>query len=260
MFNNTVRSSTLCLSTAALFASLDAGCVTDPSAAPADENEALQETEQLGTVAGGVTPLPSFTSTPNIRQAVSTLANPSVLAVIKTISGFQIYRCEQGATAPEWKLRTPLAGFEPAANVQCPSVNRTRLASLVGGYHYRSDFGMLLADSQLQSIGLAAPTTAPVWDFTFQPAGQPARHEVVAGRVLAQDAPSAANIPLLLIEVRGRSVDAGTPTVIASSTHMLRWNTANGLAPAASTCTAATLGREVQSPYAAEYYFLKTTP
>lgn len=257
MFNNTIRSSTLCLSTAALFASLDAGCVTDPSAAPADESEGLQETEQLGTVTS-VTPLPSFTSTPNIRQAVTTLGSPSVLAVIKTISGFQIYRCEQGATAPEWKLRTPLAGFEPAANVQCPTLNRSRLASIVGGYHYRSDFGSLLADTQLQAIGLTATTPAPVWDFTFQPAGQAPRHEVVAARVLAQDTPNTANIPTLLIEVRGRSVDAGTKSVIASATHILRWNTANGLAPAASTCTTATLGREVQSPYAAEYYFLQT--
>src|SRR6185369_9128328 len=134
--------------------------------------------------------------------------------------------CEQGTTAPQWKLRTPLAMLAPALDVQRPVLNLTRLGSLVGSYHYRSDFGGLLAARQVEALGLAVPAvTAPVWDFTFQPSGEPLQHDVMAGRVLAQDVPDAANVPVLFLEVRGRSIDAGTPKAIGSATHVLRWNT-----------------------------------
>lgn len=260
MQTTSTRSPAFALSTA-LVASLCAGCATDP-AAPDEEPDGLDETTQeAGGGGGGVTPLPSFASTPNIRQAAGLLASPSAIAVVRTTSGFQIYRCDQGTAGPEWKLRTPLATLEPAPNVQRPSLNRARLGSLVAGYHYRSDFGGLLAPPRLEAMGLAQPpVNTPVWDLTFQPSGEPLHREVLAVRLLAQDAPSAANIPLLLLEVRGRSIDPGTPRATAAATHILRWNTRGGLAPAASTCDAASLGREVQSPYAADYFFLATAP
>jgi hypothetical protein len=255
--NNT---SALSLS-AVLIASLGAGCLSDAGAAQGDERDGLDETAQeSGGSTASVTPLPSFATTPNIQQAIAKLSNPSAIAVVKTISGFQIYRCELGTAAPEWRLRTPLAGLAPSFDVQRPVLNLERLAGLVGAYHYRSDFGGLAAPAQLAAIGLVAPTTAPVWDFTLQPSGGAPRHEVLAGRVLAQDATSAESIPMLLLEVRGRSIDAGTPSALAPATHLLRWNTRGGVAPAASACTTETLGREAQSPYAAEYYFLQTAP
>ncbi|HWO18693.1 MAG TPA: DUF3455 domain-containing protein [Kofleriaceae bacterium] len=262
---NSLRTSALSVSaalSAALVASLCAACVTEPDAAPGEEAEALGETAQeTGYGITSVTPLPSFSSTANIRTASGVLAGASVVAVAKTIAGSQIYRCEQGATTTEWKLRTPLAGLEPSTYVQNVSLNKARFSSLVGAYHYRSDFGALLAPAQLEALGLTLPpVNAPVWDFTFQPSGQAPRREVVAVRLLAQDTTNAANIPLLLLEVRGRSIDPGTPSAIAGATHLLRWNTRGGLAPAASTCTTATLGREVQSPYSADYYFIDATP
>lgn len=260
MRTNSNRSSTLSLS-AALVASLFAGCAIDPDAAPAEELDGLDETAQESGSTGSVTALPSFANTPNIKQAVSLISNPSVAAVVRTVSGFQIYRCEQGTAALEWKLRTPLAGFEPSPNVQRPTLNRARFGSLVATYHYRSDFGGLLAGPQIDTLGLAVPAVnAPVWDFTFQPSGAPTHREVLAGRLLAQDVTSSANIPMLFIEVRGRSIDPGTPSALAAATHVLRWYTRGGLAPAASTCSTTTLGREVQSPYYAEYYFLTTAP
>jgi hypothetical protein len=257
MRNTSTNSLTLSIS-AALAASLLAACAVEPDAAPADELEGFDETAQeTSTSTASVTPLPSFASTPNIKAAVSALPGFSTIAVVKTVSGFQIYRCEQGATTTEWKLRTPLAGFAASTDVQKASLNAWRLSGLVGSYHYRSDFGALLATSHIESLGLAVPAaTAPVWDFTFQSGGQPIRREVMAGRVLAQDTTDPANIPLLFLEVRGRAIDPGTPKAIAAATHVLRWNTRGGLAPAASACTSATLGREVQSPYAANYYFL----
>jgi hypothetical protein len=246
---------------AALAASLCAGCLTQDAAsgeAPGGVDETAQES---GSDTTSVTPLPSFADTPNIQRAVSQLSNLSVIAVASTVSGFQIYRCEQGTTAPEWRLRTPLAGLAPALDVQRPALNYQRLSPLVGSYHYRSDFGGLLASAQLEALGLAVPAVnAPVWDFTFQASGEPIHREVLAGRLLAQDVTDPASIPLLLLEVRGRSIDPGTPRVTASATHVLRWSTHGGLAPAAGACTADTLGREVQSPYAAQYYVLATSP
>jgi hypothetical protein len=252
--NNT---SVLSLS-AVLVASLTAGCLADADAGAAQGDEIEATAQESGGSTGAVTPLPSFAGTPTIQQAVSQLSNPSAVAVVKTVSGFQIYRCDQGAAAPEWKLRSPLAVFVPSLEVQRPLLNVARLAALAGTYHYRSDFGVLLAPEQLAAIGLTTPTTAPVWDFTFQAEGGALHREVLAGRVLAQDTPSTSSIPRLLLEVRGRSIDPGTPSALASATHVVRWNTRGGLAPAASACTAETLGREHQSPYAAEYYFLRT--
>jgi hypothetical protein len=257
MQTNSLRSSAVSLS-AALVASLLSACTVDTGAATDEELEGLDETEQAtGSTLTSVTPLPSFAGTPNIKAASAPIARAIVIAVARTASGFQIYRCEQGATAPEWKLRTPLAGLDPATNVLRPSLNQSRFGSLVGAYHYRSDFGTLLSAPQLETLGLAQPpVNAPVWDFTFQPSSGVLRRETVAVRALAQDVTNAANIPYLLLEVRGRIIEPGTPSALAGSTHLLRWNTRGGLAPAASACTAATLGREVQSPYAADYYFL----
>lgn len=255
---NTNVTSVLSLSAAALAASLLAGCVAEAGATQGDDLDGVDEAAQeSGAITGSVTSLPSFASAPNIQQAVSQLANPSVAAVVKTLSGFQIYRCEQGATAPEWRLRTPIAGLVPSLEVQRPLLNAQRFAGVLGTYHYRSDFGGLLAPSQIASIGLAAPTTAPVWDFTFQGSDGMARHEVLAGRVVAQDTTNPANIPVLFLEVRGRSIDPGAASALASATHVIRWNTRGGLAPAASACTSETIGREYQSPYAAEYFYLR---
>lgn len=257
MRNTSTTSFTLSIS-AALAASLIAACAVEPDATPSDELDGLDETAQETTgTTTSVTPLPSFASTPNIKTAVSQVPGLSAIAVVKTVSGFQIYRCDQGTSGPVWALRTPLAGFAAATDVQRASLNASRLSGLVGTYHYRSDFGGLLVASQIEALGLAVPATnAPVWDFTFQASGQTTHREVMAGRLLAQDTPDPANIPMFFLEVRGRAIDAGTPKAIASATHVLRWNTRGGLAPAASTCTSATLGREVQSPYSANYYFL----
>lgn len=258
MQSNSNLSLTLSLS-AVLFSSLVSGCVTTPGAGAEPEADEIEATEQenFGLSTSSVTPLPSFSSTPNIKTAIAALPSPRVLGVARTLSGFQIYRCEQGATALEWKLRTPLAGLEPSPNVLNVSLNRSRFGTLVGTYHYRSDFGALLATTAITTLGLAQPpATAPVWDFTSQASNGTLRREVVAGRLVAQDTTNAANIPLLYIEIRGRSIDPGTATGIAAATHILRWNTRGGLAPAASTCTSTTLGREVQAPYSADYYFV----
>ena len=257
---NTNVTSALSLS-AALAVSLLAGCVADAGAAQGDELAGLDEAAQESgttTTTSTVTPLPSLAGTPNIQTAMSQLVRPGAVAVVKTVSGFQIYRCEQGTAAPEWRLRTPMAVFTPSYEVLRASLNLQRFAGSVATYHYRSDFGGLLSPAQAAAIGLVAPATAPVWDFTFQPTGGAPRHEVLAGRLIAQDTTGSTSIPALLLEVRGRAIDSGVPSALASVTHVLRWNTRGGLTPAASACTADTLGREHQAPYAAEYYFIQT--
>jgi hypothetical protein len=244
----------------ALAGALVAGC-TDTGVEPDEERrgvpqEPLAGDRDEGGESCGVAALPSFEETPNIKQAANQLPELLATAVARTVSGFQIYRCEQGAMGPEWKLRTPLATLTPSPDVDQRGVNEQRLEGLVASYHYRSDFGGLLAAAQIEAMGLASPpVNAPVWDFTFQKADEAPRHEVLAARLVAQDTPVAGHIPFLLLEIRGRAIDPGTATVLADTTHMLRWATRGGLAPAAG-CTTATLGRESQSPYVADYYFL----
>lgn len=258
MRTNSTKSSTLSLSVA-FAASLVAGCALDQEAAPGEEGiESLDETEQEAFgITQSVTALPSLTGTPNIKAIAATLPALTAVNVVRTSAGFQIYRCDQAAAGPAWALRTPIAVLSPSPDVQRQSLNTSRLGSLVASYHYRSDFGGFLSPAQLTTLGLAnPPVNAPMWDFTFDVNGQLHR-EVMAGRLLAQDVTNAANVPMFLLEVRGRVIENGAARPIGTATHVLRWNTRGGLAPAASSCTAASLGREIQVPYSADYYFLK---
>lgn len=214
-------------------------------------------------------PLPSFAQTPNIAAAAAARlgTNPTVRGVVLTNSGLQIYRCDRNAAGvPTWSLRSPFAEFS-STFVGFPASN---------AYHARSDFGGLVTDDEQRALGLldaaGVRATAPIWQFSFfdRASQRITRRETVAGRVVAQDAPSAADIPLLLIEVRGRAVTTIRNGVVAStssaadraanpvagSEYLLRWQTRDGLAPAAASCTAATIGAESQSPYSALYYFI----
>lgn len=202
---------------------------------------------------------PDFRGAPNISGAIAGLGFPlGVGAVMKTNSGFQIYRCDVSATGFAWALRTPLTALEPQTRVR--GAWRRAFRDLVAGLHYRSDFGGLLSVSRRQPLGLisadGSSVNAPVWDFTFQPSGAASRHEIVAGRLLVQDDGGPGNIPRLLLEVRGNAIDEGYRSPIANATHLVRWNTRGGRSPDPATCNAETLGQESQAPYSADYYFL----
>jgi hypothetical protein len=258
-------------------ASATAGCVvpgTEDSGPATDEP--LAEVTALSLATGD--PLPSLSGRPNIGPAAAARfgLTPTVRALYQTVSGFQIYRCEASAGGqPAWALRTPLAGLAGS------TLTRAALPTVSNTYHARTDFGSLVTDAELAAMGLldsaGARTQAPTWQVTFGNVGarlETARREIVAGRVIAQDATAnpQRDIPELLIEVRGRAistvlagvtVSTGATAVsaanpIAASDYILRLNTVGGVAPAASACTTATLGRESQRPYQAAYYFVDT--
>jgi Protein of unknown function (DUF3455) len=250
------------------------GCAVEDDAATAEP-----EATATSAVVGSGDPLPSLTNLPNLAAAAARLFGPApvVRAVYGTGSGFQIYRCELNAAGqPVWALRTPLARMISASGLTAAA-----LTNVSNGYHARSDFGGLLSDRELTALGLldaaGVRTTAPTWQFTFTPSSTdsftPVRREVVAGRVLAQDAPAPTrNIPDLLIEVRGRSIAtiAGGVTTavtnradpvahpIASADYLLRFSSSGGVAPAAGECATATLGLESQQRYSTAYYFIDT--
>jgi hypothetical protein len=72
----------------------------------------------------------------------------------------------------------------------------------------------------------------------------------VVGSVKAQaNAPQAGAIPWLLLSTRSDGKDG----VFASTTSVQRLNTVGGVAPAAATCTAATIGQAVRVSYTADY-------
>ncbi len=228
---------------------------------------------EFGHVRVKAAALPDFGSTPRIAAAVPNAFGtaPVVRALYRTRSGFQIYRCTHDASGqPVWQLRTPLTELEPKALT----------ALLVGRgsnrYHMLSQFGELVNDAELAAMGLlggdGVRSTAPVWQFTFTGSHESElnRRETVAGRVIAQDSVSTADIPWLLIQVRGRAVSTITDGVmietgniadprrhpIAASEYLLRFNTRGGVAPAAATCDESAIGSESQQPYAADYYFI----
>jgi Protein of unknown function (DUF3455) len=245
-----------------------------------DNEAATTEPESAATsaVTGSGDRLPSLVNLPNISAAAARVFGPSpvVRAVFSTSSGFQIYRCDLNAAGqPAWALRTPLARMAPSG----PTA--VALSNVSNGYHARSDFGGLLSDGELSALGLidaaGVRTTAPTWQFTFTASRRdlftPVRREVVAGRVLAQDASApTSNIPDLLVEVRGRSIStiAGGVTTavsnrpdpvanpIASADYLLRFSSVGGVAPAAGECATATLGIESQQYYSTYYYFIDT--
>jgi hypothetical protein len=249
------------------------GCALDDEPTPAEP-----ESIAAAAITGSGDALPSLANLPNIAAAATRLFGPApvVRAVYATGAGFQIYRCELNAAGqPAWVLRTPLA------RMSASSATAAALNNVSNGYHARSDFGGLLSDRELTALGLldaaGVRTNAPTWQFTFTPtrtdAYTPVRREVVAGRVLAQDAPAPTrNIPDLLLEVRGRSIAtiAGGVTTavsnrpdpvanpIASADYLLRFSTSGGLAPAAGECATATLGLESQQRYSTFYYFVDT--
>lgn len=248
-------------------------CALDDATAP----PAL-ESATTAEVTGSGDPLPSLSGLPNIAAAAARLFGPApvVRAVYRTGAAFQIYRCELNAAGqPAWALRTPLARLAPT------SATNAALSNVSNGYHARSDFGGLLSDRELTALGLldaaGGRATAPTWQLTFTPtrtdAYTPVRREVVAGRVVAQDAPvPTRNIPDLLLEVRGRSIatiaggvitavsDRPDPIAhpIAAADYLLRFSTSGGLAPAAGECATATLGLESQQRYSTSYYFIDT--
>jgi len=62
---------------------------------------------------------------------------------------------------------------------------------------------------------------------------------------------SPGSIPWLLLSAKS----TGGPGRLAATTFIQRLHTIGGVAPAASTCTARTSGRQVEVPYFADYYF-----
>lgn len=199
--------------------------------------------------------LPDLSSAPNIQAAIAALeASGTVLPVdavaVTNQLAFQVYQC----TGTAWTLRTPLATLTP------DQPRRRGFSSLVEANHYRSDFGRLLSDTQREQIGLKTGNVfinRPVWDFTF--GGDDAGREIVAavvgpGQPVA-DANGPGNVPQLFLTIQGSFTDRAYPSPIVSTTHMLRWTTSGGTAPA-TPCDAALVNAVVEVPYSAEYYFL----
>jgi hypothetical protein len=65
------------------------------------------------------------------------------------------------------------------------------------------------------------------------------------------DAPRTDAIPWLLLSTKAE----GPRGEYSGTSHIQRINTANGIAPASSECTAASRGRTVRVPYTADYVF-----
>jgi hypothetical protein len=248
------------------------GCAADDVDSSTDISE---DPSVIFTPTGLVETLPSLTGLPNIAAAAAARfgANPALRAHFVTGSGFQIYRCDNTASGPAWTLRTPLAQLH--ANL--PTL--LSYPQVSNAIHARSDFGGLVSDAELSAMGLidaaGARSVAPTWQITFGESVArrriPTRREIVAGRVVAQDAaPTPTSIPSLLIEVRGRAVSTiqggvavatsnvadATANPIASSDYLLRLSNGLGTAPDAAACTSATLGQESQTYYTANYYFV----
>ncbi len=74
----------------------------------------------------------------------------------------------------------------------------------------------------------------------------------VVGKLAASAPGDATAIPWLLV-----SAVSTTPGALDDTTFIQRVNTTGGLAPAAATCTTATVGTQAEVPYAADYRFWK---
>jgi Protein of unknown function (DUF3455) len=75
---------------------------------------------------------------------------------------------------------------------------------------------------------------------------------VVTGKMVAkQDAPKPGAIPWLLVTAAGHTGDG----MMARVTTIQRIHTEGGLPPKATDCTLSTNGKEMRSPYSADYYF-----
>jgi Protein of unknown function (DUF3455) len=79
---------------------------------------------------------------------------------------------------------------------------------------------------------------------------------VVGQRVAGVDVPTA--IPWLLLSA-SRTFAGPDGDRLVATTYIQRIATTGGLAPPASTCTAATAGAVAEVPYTADYYFWKHT-
>jgi hypothetical protein len=73
----------------------------------------------------------------------------------------------------------------------------------------------------------------------------------VVGRVVARE-PAAGTIPWLLLETASTGGDGDR---LAKTTYIQRLATTGGLAPAASSCSAAAAGTVAEVPYTADYVF-----
>jgi hypothetical protein len=80
----------------------------------------------------------------------------------------------------------------------------------------------------------------------------------VAGSVLVREPNGATNIPQLLLKATpiGASGDEGR---LSATTYIQRLKTGGGVAPPATTCTAATAGTTEEVKYTADYLFYKAT-
>jgi hypothetical protein len=75
---------------------------------------------------------------------------------------------------------------------------------------------------------------------------------VVTGKMVAkQDAPKPGAIPWLLVTAASHTGEG----MMARVTTIQRIHTEGGLSPKAGDCTASANGKEVRSPYSADYYF-----
>jgi Protein of unknown function (DUF3455) len=147
--------------------------------------------------------------------------------------GTQDYVCRNNATG------TPVWAFTgPRANLYSIGYFGTRLI----GNHYN-----------LQGTAQAGTTAdGPRWrNFDGN---------VVRGRMIAS-APgrTSGDIPWLLLRAEVEQSD-GTFTSWGLATYITRTSTVGGVAPAAATCTAATLGSVAQVPYSASYNFYQPNP
>lgn len=75
--------------------------------------------------------------------------------------------------------------------------------------------------------------------------------EVKGAVVARQDAPDAGSIPWLLLRAAGHSGDG----LFSRVTTIQRIHTSGGQPPGAATCDESSRGKEVKSPYSADYYF-----
>src|SRR4030095_14044126 len=70
---------------------------------------------------------------------------------------------------------------------------------------------------------------------------------------------AAGAIPWLLLPVAGTQVGPTGSDTLTKTTFIQRLDTSGGVAPAASTCTAADTGKKALVPYSADYFFYKAS-
>ena len=84
------------------------------------------------------------------------------------------------------------------------------------------------------------------------PTWQAKNSSLLVGKLAASAPGDATAIPWLLL-----SAVSTTPGALGETTFIQRVNTTGGLAPAAATCNANTVGTQAEVPYTADYHFWK---